>query len=623
MNRSGPLVCKLIRYGIVVAAVNLTGGVAAAADFWLCAGVTTKTMPDTDEVVSMWGFALDDDADLGNGCGSPPQVPGPALRVPVGDDTLNIHLRNDLGQPVSLVIKGQRAVMTPVMIPDAQGRQRMQSLTHETAAGSTGLYSWSGLRPGTFLYQSGTRSAVQVQMGLYGSLVKDAAPATAYTGLGYDQEVLLLYSEIDPALHSAVMDGSYGTPAYPSTIDYRPTYFLINGEPHSAGSSALDNVQVGESVLLRLLNAGLRSHVPTFPSHVRVVAEDGHPYPYAREQYSLLLAAGQTRDAIFTPASAGSYAIYDSLFALTNGGNAQGGMLAFLDVSAAPGAPVAMDDSYDVVEDGSLIVPAPGVLANDSGSAALTATLVGAVTSGDLSLNADGSFSYTPLANYSGGASFDYVANDGVQDSTVARVNIEVTPVNDAPVAQGDDYQVNQDAVLSVPAPGVLANDTDVDGDVLQALLQTATSQGSLSLAADGSFTYTPNADYSGPDSFSYIADDGNGGESGITTVNITVDAVANIAPVAVDDYTTTVRTRSVRINLVANDTDADGSVDPTTLSIITQPRRGTVVNHGNGRVTYQSTLNRAGSDAFSYQVLDNDGAISNTATVRVDILRR
>lgn len=623
MNRSGSLMCKLIRHGVVATSMVMVGATASAAEYWLCAGTTAKTMPDTGEVISMWGYANDDDGDLSNGCGNPIEAPGPALRVLPGDTSLTLHLRNDLGVATSLVIPGQKTTMTPVMFTDGEGRQRVRSFTHETAAGATGTYSWSGLKPGTFLYQSGTHPAVQVQMGLYGSMIRDAAVDTAYTGLTYDKEVVMLYSEIDPALHAAVTGGAYGTPAYPSTVLYHPRYFLINGEPYSVGQPPIDSLLVGESVLVRLLNAGLRSQVPTFPSHVRMVAEDGNPYPYAREQYSVLLAAGQTRDAMLTPVSAGSYAIYDSRFALANGNNAQGGMMAFLAVAGVGGAPTALNDSYAVIEDGSLTIPAPGVLGNDTGTSPLTALLAGAVTSGNLALNADGSFTYTPQADYAGGASFDYVANDGALDSNVATVNIEVTPVNDAPVAVADAYSVDQDLTLNIPAPGVLANDSDVDGDSLQALQQASVTQGSLSLAADGSFVYTPNADYSGPDSFTYVASDGSGGSSAVTTVNITVNAAANVAPVAEDDYATTVRRRTVTINLAANDTDVDGSVDPATVTIITQPRRGVVVNLGNGRVTYQSNLNRAGSDAFSYQIADNDGAVSNTATVRVDILRR
>jgi len=267
-------------------------------------------------------------------------------------------------------------------------------------------------------------------------------------------------------------------------------------------------------------------------------------------------------------------------------------------------------------------VAAPGILVNDSGTAPLSAIITSPITSGDLVLNtADGSFTYTPPPNFFGGASFSYVANDGTSDSNVATVTIDVTPVNDAPVAGNDSYSANQDTTLNVAAPGVLANDSDVDGDTLQALLQTAPTNGSLTLNADGSFDYVPNAGFNGADSFSYQASDGIVGT--VATVDITVSLAANVAPVANDDYAETVRMNPVIIDVVANDTDVDGSIDPATVVVVTSALNGTVVNNGDGTLTYTANTRRPGSDAFSYQVMDNDGALSNVATVRVSVLKR
>lgn len=629
MNISGTKRYKIIEKGLLLSVLTLMSGMASAAEYWLCSGSTTQTMPDTGEVITLWGFASDDDNDLTNGCGNPVQVPGPGLQVSPGDPSLIVHLRNDLDDATSIVIQGQSTPMIPVMMaPDGQGRQRVRSFTHETAPytnpGDIGLYSWSNFKPGTYLYQSGTHPAVQVQMGLYGSAVKDDAVGTAYPGIVYDNEVMLLYSEIDPALHSAVAGGTYGTPAYPSTVDYQPRYFLINGQPYTAATPPVDNLLLGETTLIRMLNAGLQTHVPTLQTHINLVAEDGNPYPYAKSQYAVLLAAGKTIDALFAPVAEGHYSIHDSRMNLTNAGAASGGMLAFLDVSAQAGAPVAMDDSYSMVEDDSLTVAAPGILGNDSGSGPLTAILTSAVTTGSLTLNSvDGSFSYEPPADFSGGASFSYVANDGTTDSNTATVNISVSPVNDAPVAVNDAYSTNQDTTLNISAPGVLVNDSDVDGDVLQSLVQSLPANGNLTLSDNGSFVYVPNTGFSGADSFTYIADDGNTGVSNIATVDISVNVAPNVAPVANDDFATTVRANPVTIDLIANDADIDGTIVPTSVVIVTPSLRGTIVNNGDGTVTYAAIRRRAGSDAFSYQVLDNDGAVSNTATVRINILRR
>ena len=112
-----------------------------------------------------------------------------------------------------------------------------------------------------------------------------------------------------------------------------------------------------------------------------------------------------------------------------------------------------------------------GVLANDTDADGntLTAAVVSGPSHGTLTLNANGSFTYTPAAGYHGADSFTYKANDGAADSNVATVSLTINAVNHAPVAVNDSYSLNQDTVLSVAAPGVLANDTDADGNTLTA----------------------------------------------------------------------------------------------------------------------------------------------------------
>src|SRR5204862_88028 len=136
-------------------------------------------------------------------------------------------------------------------------------------------------------------------------------------------------------------------------------------------------------------------------------------------------------------------------------------------------APVAAnDDSYTTPEDTQLTVSAPGVLANDSDvdSDPLSTILVTGPSHGTLTLNSDGSLVYLPALNFNGIDSFTYKASDGQAQSAVATVTITVTPVNDAPVAANDDsYTTPEDTQLTVIAPGVLANDSDVDADTLSA----------------------------------------------------------------------------------------------------------------------------------------------------------
>src|SRR5258705_470664 len=126
--------------------------------------------------------------------------------------------------------------------------------------------------------------------------------------------------------------------------------------------------------------------------------------------------------------------------------------------------PVDVDDANATDEDTALTIAAPGVLANDSDldGDTLTATVVSGPSHGSLSLNSDGSFTYTPAANYNGPDSFTYRASDGTASAT-ATANITVRPVNDLPVSADDAYATDEDTALTIAAPGVLANDSDLD----------------------------------------------------------------------------------------------------------------------------------------------------------------
>lgn len=609
-------------------------GAAHGAEYWLCAKSTSVNMPGSVPV-PMWGYAQDTTGFAGN-CAAAASVPGPELIVPAGEGLI-VHLRNvDLPEPTSIVIPGQPATMAPVKFTDGQGRQRVRSFAAEATVGTDPTtdqtYTWDALKlkPGTYLYHSGTHPQVQVQMGLYGAVTHDAAAGQAYAGVLYNSQVTLLFSEIDPVLHAAVAAGRYGQPVpgtlpagltaadYPSsTIDYAPKFFLINGEAHPAASlMSLAAGNAGQTTLLRLLNAGLQSRSPVLQGHyMRLVAEDGNPYPYAREQYSAFLPALKTVDAVITPASAATYPLYDRRLAMTNpgaSGSTTGGMLAFLTVAgAAPGTPLAGNDAYATDEDTQLVVDAiSGVLANDD--AGTTASWLSGPSHGSLSLLADGSFTYTPQSNYNGADSFKYQAVSNGVSSLPATVTLTVSPVNDLPVAAGDAYSVAAGTTLTVGAPGVLGNDSDVDGDALTAGVTNNPANGSLALNGDGSFNYTPNAGFAGNDSFTYQASDG----IGTASATVTIAVLANRPPVAVDDTVSTPRNTALTINVLANDSDPDGNLLPATVTIVTPPNKGgTAMVNANGTVSYTPKLNFRGTENFTYQVRDSLGATLYTST--------
>ncbi len=177
------------------------------------------------------------------------------------------------------------------------------------------------------------------------------------------------------------------------------------------------------------------------------------------------------------------------------------------------GPPAAEDDSYSVVEDGELTVTVgEGVLANDEDEEndPLLAVLADPPSHGTLQFSPAGSFTYQPAPDFFGTDHFTYRANDGFFDSNLATVTLTVTGVNDAPVAVPDSYSVFRNETLSVSAAnGVLANDQDADDDPLTVQLVQPPVHGTLDLRADGSFDYTPAADYGGPDGFTYKVSDG------------------------------------------------------------------------------------------------------------------
>jgi len=707
----------------LVGVLALAAGPAAAATYDLCAGQFDKTLPD-GTVVTMWGFAPG--GATGGVCDVPPTSPGPMLTVPEGDNTLTINLVNTLPNmhgartPVSVVVPGQITAMAPQRNADG----RVRSFTHETLPGTPGVYTWSNFSPGTYIYHSGSQPAVQVQMGLFGGVKKDAGAGVAYPGVGYDAEVVMFYSELDPALHAAVAADDYGPgKAVTSTLYYKPQYFLINGEPYVDGVTPdMVGAPAGQRTLVRFLNAGLKTHVPeTLGRYMSIKAEDGKAYPFPREQFSMQLPAMKTKDAIIVSDS--RYPIFDRAMALANASNAgPGGMLRFValgapssadnvailrtrhdagtsqlsvwaDSSAAgagtllnlqgygdmsfaanpdfgysivatgvgtnPGSatvnsslggsdskavpytapPVAKADTAGVDEGASVTVPASGVLANDSKGGyfgtgeALAAVLVTPPSNGSVTLNADGSFTYAHDGSETTVDSFSYrvdAVDTGTSttlaSSASATVTVNVNPVNDLPVAVADTATTADGTAVVIP---VLANDTDADGDPLSVTAVTQGASGSVSLAG-GTVTYTPGAAGPYTDSFTYTVDDGNGGTA-VGTVTVTVEAAVNQAPVAADDGATVTRNKrntnppnSVTIDVLANDSDADGTLNPASVQVTVQPGQGGTVSvdPSTGAITYTPRVNFRGTDVFKYTVQDNAGATSNEASVSVNVVR-
>jgi VCBS repeat-containing protein len=283
--------------------------------------------------------------------------------------------------------------------------------------------------------------------------------------------------------------------------------------------------------------------------------------------------------------------------------------------------PDAVDNAYSVAEDGALIVT--GILGNDSvgGDGGTLAVIANTQPShGTLLLNANGSFTYTPTANYNGPDSFTYTIEDADGDTDTATVSITVTPVNDLPNAVDNAYSVNEDSVLTIALPGVLAGDTTGgDGGVLAVTSYTQPAHGTLTLDANGGFVYTPAANYNGPDSFTYTIQDADG-DTDTATVAITVNPVNDLPNAVNNAYSVNEDSALVLTapGILGNDTTG-GDGGTLAVTSFTQPAHGTLTLNANGSFTYTPAANYNGPDSFTYTIEDADGD-TDTATVSITV---
>ena len=537
---------------VVACALALASGHAfATVDVYLAAKAYTKTMPD-GSTVPMWGY-VEDTGDVVNahcyditGAGSAalrnacvaqlpdPVSPGPRLTAGIGDPNFRIFLTNGLTEATSIVITGQELPWSnnnngPTWNDNSVGprggnmTKKVRSYGREAAAnGGRRPYVWNDFRAtpfaksGTFIYHSGTHPQKQAYMGLYGAVRKDAAVGQIYPGVTYDDEVTLFYSEIDPALNTSIDDGSYTT-----SINYHPTWFLVNGEPYVDGvTEDITAGAAGSRTLLRYLSSAGETHVPTLQGLYQTIhAEDGIPYtwqngasgvttPAPREQYSVMLPPLKTKDAILTAPTEGRFAVYDGNGYMTNPsdpnnfnvGDSVGGMLRFLSVAAATSgnqAPVAVADGATTPEDTAIDI---NVLANDTDPDAGDILSIVSVTQGS---NGSVSISnpsccvlYTPNQNTNGVDQFTYTISDnnGLTSTATAIVDVTVTAVNDAPSITSSPVTA---ATTSQPySYDVDASDPDV-GDTLSYSLDLFPTGMSID-GTTGIISWTPTVLQSG-----------------------------------------------------------------------------------------------------------------------------
>ncbi|MEN0040353.1 MAG: Ig-like domain-containing protein [Pseudomonadota bacterium] len=300
-------------------------------------------------------------------------------------------------------------------------------------------------------------------------------------------------------------------------------------------------------------------------------------------------------------------------------------------------APVAVDNDYVTAEDtsfsGNAITDASAAGADFDGNGDLLTLAPASIGTfataqgGSITLSDDGSFTYDPLANFNGTDSFDYTITDGLLTDT-ATLTFDVTAVNDTPVATQNTYSLAEDgsvsgnAITDAAGSGV---DSDADGDTLtltNSTIGTHTTEegGTITLSADGSFTYVPPANFSGTDKFEYRVTDGGRVDGAFLIFNV---SPVNDDPITVDDTFTVVEGQSVTIDVLANDSDVEDAAleivivngQPITDGGVPVPVTHGTVSLTSGQLIFTPASGFIGSTSFGYMVSDGSGGRS-TGTV-------
>jgi hypothetical protein len=517
-------------------------------------------------------------------------------------------------QPLTWPIAGTGPGVPPVGLgtPPMPQPQRVQSFGTEVATGATTSLTWTAPKPGTYLLESGTHPSIQVPMGLIGMVVVTTAPAgttagTAYPAVGsvaavtYNSEIPMLFSEMDPVQNNAVstavstagfsetavwsaLPGGCGVSTvhtcYPPAVNYTPLYYLINGVAFSKTNanaslfqaSTVTGVTTGTgTVLVRLVNAGLRMHVPSIvgaqigsatppalpPAGFSLIAEDGNRLPgVSRVQSEVFMAAGKTNDVMINVPAAGAtlLPIFDRELSLSGNASARdAGMLAYIGVNAAtlPTTGVfgnstaqAMNDTYNSVIGGHTITvsdPAKGVIANDVNVYGVT--VLAAPMGGTLSLNRDGTFIYVANSGTTSD-SFTYCANGTVTGTTcssglTATVTLGTAPIEAAsgitctvPVT-APTYQATATSIRINP-PGILSFCKDAAGYPLTVGSFSGSGFSSLSVDPNGGFVAT--VALAGTNSLTFTPKNSQGTSAAASaTVTINFPAPSNLAVTVYD----------------------------------------------------------------------------------------
>jgi hypothetical protein len=531
----------------------------------------------------------------------------------------NVATDEDTALPITLTgtdVDGDSLSYTVVQAPTRGTLSgTAPNLTYTPSADSNGSDTF------TFRVNDGQVNSAVVSVNLTVRPVNDAPVATAQsvsTNEDTGVSITLAGTDVDgnPLTYSVVQAPSRGTlSGTPPSLTYTPsanyngpdsfTFRANDGSTSSPVATVSLTVQPVNDAPLAVAQNVATDEDTALPITLTGTDVDGDSLSYTVVQApSRGTLSGTAPNLTYTP-SANSNGSDTFTFRVNDGQVDSAVVSVNLTVRPVNDAPVATAQSASTNEDTGVSITLAGT---DVDGNPLTYSVVQAPTRGTIS-GTPPTITYTPSADYHGPDTFTFRANDGLANSAEATVSLTVRPINDAPLAVAQNVSTNEDTAVSITLSG-----TDVDGDTLTYTVARQPARGTLSGTAPN-LTYTPNADYHGPDSFAFRVTDSAGATStAAASVNLTVRPV-NDAPVAIAQSASTDEDTAVVITLAGTDLDGDA----LTYTVVRAPANGTLTGTAPN-FTYRPAAHSHGLDNFTFQVRDPSGANSNVATVSLTV---
>uniref|UniRef100_UPI0025CE13BE tandem-95 repeat protein n=1 Tax=uncultured Pseudacidovorax sp. TaxID=679313 RepID=UPI0025CE13BE len=429
------------------------------------------------------------------------------------------------------------------------------------------------------------------------------------TGVDVDGDTLTYAKGRDPQ-HGVVVVAATGVYVYTPALNYSgPDQFTV----------VVSDGRGGTAVSTVTIDVGGVNYAPTVPDYASTTAEetpvsgqvqgtdaDGDTLSYAKgsDPRSGSVVVGNDGRWTYTPNR--DFNGSDSFTVVVSDG--YGGTATStvrLTVTPVNDAPTVPDYAATTAED----TPVSGqVQGADVDGDRLTYSRASDPAHGSVTVQADGRWTYTPSQDFNGSDSFTVLVDDGNGGQATSTVRLTVTPVNDAPTVPDYTATTAEDTAVSDQVQGA-----DVEGDTLSYAKGSDPRSGSVVVGNDGRWTYTPNRDFNGSDSFTVVVSDGNGGTA-TSTVRLTVTPI-NDAPTVADYVATTAEDTSVLGKVQGSDVDGDA----LSYAKASDPRSGSVVVSADGRWTYTPNQDFNGSDSFTVVVSDGNGGTA-TSTVRLTV---